>query len=165
MSWVTIEDNETLHLADSDFTLLAWVNFAEDVAGRPGRAIMGKDEGGGGNVKWIFRYWDEGVGEGRTLNWHINKPGPSIQINSKPWDADVNKWYQVGGVKDGREYTFYIDGKTHGQKEDDTDLESVSIMDEGVGADARYGSTSGCKRACPGRGSSLLSSRTAPERI
>ena len=84
-SWIDVGDDDSLSLTGSDVTILAWVSFGTEVAGRPGRAIVGRDEGGGQFNKWLFRYWDEGIGEGRTLNWHINEPGAgAIQINSSP---------------------------------------------------------------------------------
>ena len=123
------EEGEFLSLERSDCTLLAWVVFSTDVAGRPGQAIMGCDEGSGTHNKWLFRYWDEGTGAGRSLNFHINDVTlGQVQINSDPWEANTQEWYQLGVVRQDYSHTFFINGEPHGVVEDPEEFEIPEIF-------------------------------------
>jgi len=118
VSFVDAGRDESLSLSDTDFTIAAWVNMEETAAQQHG--FLGQDEGGGSKNKWIFRY---NKAQSIKLNFVAYNSGPAraAQLDSKLWEPKptANRWYQVAVVREGDDYTFYIDGKPHSMASDD----------------------------------------------
>ena len=87
-----------------DFTLEAWIyrNSAFDASWWRD-AIMGHDDGGGNNNKWIFSH------SGTSLFFHTNTTAGSAQYIQAPtgWVPTNSEWYNVVVTRSGNTYTFY----------------------------------------------------------
>ncbi len=118
VSFVDAGQDESLSLSDTDFTIAAWVNMEETDVQQHG--FLGQDEGGGSKNKWIFRY---NKAQSIKLNFvaYNSEPARAAQLDSKLWEPKpaANRWYQVAVVREGDDYTFYIDGKPHSMASDD----------------------------------------------
>ena len=114
---LSLANDTNLSLADTDFTIAVWVSLSETTGQH---AFLAKDEGPGINAKWIFYYRN-----GR-INFHINQAEPEIFLESKPWHPASNSWHQVVVTKVGNNYTFYVDGQTHGTALSNLDIPIVA---------------------------------------
>jgi hypothetical protein len=119
-SQVEVENNETLSLHKTDFTLALWLYFEKDPPkgnrGSQGFTLMAQDEGGGSTNKWIWWY------SGNGIDFHINTVGGAgvAWVDSQNWDPKLKQWYQVVLVRKGKKYTYYLDGKPFGEADSDT---------------------------------------------
>lgn len=119
---VDVENDDSLSLHKSDFTIGVWLYFEEDPPkgnrGSAGFTLLGHDEGGGSTNKWIWWYSGNGV------DFHINTAGGAgvAWVDSEPWDPKLKQWYQMVLTKEGRNYTYYLDGKPFGRVNDNVQI-------------------------------------------
>ena len=111
---VAITNDPKLSLADTDFTLALWTNYAVEppagARGSQGFTLIGHDEGGGGTNKFIW--WYSGAG----IDFHVNKPGGAgvDWIDSDPWFPELDTWYHWALVREDDHYNYYLDGDPFG---------------------------------------------------
>lgn len=119
---VEVENDDSLSLHKSDFTIGVWLYFEEDPPkgnrGSAGFTLLGHDEGGGSTNKWIWWY------SGNGIDFHINTAGGAgvAWVDSEPWDPKLKQWYQMVLTKEGRKYTYYLDGKPFGRVDDNVPI-------------------------------------------
>jgi len=116
-AWINVEDDESLDLDKTNFTIALWVNFRE----KSYAAFISKDEGLGEKNKWFLSY--KPSSKNNHIGFHINQPDKEgIWINT-PWNGETFQWYQIVLVKKGYSYIFYVDG----QKIDNVSIRPPSL--------------------------------------
>ena len=116
-AWINVEDDESLDLDKTNFTIALWVNFRE----KPYAAFISKNEGLGEKNKWFLSY--KPSSKNNHIGFHINQPDKEgIWINT-PWDGKTFQWHQIVLVKKGYNYIFYVDG----QEVDNVSIRPLSL--------------------------------------
>lgn len=105
----TVANHPSLDLHDTDFSLAIWMNFSAE----PGwYNLMAHSEGpGGGDKKWFWMF------SGGKFKFHIFNPGGELAwIDSEFFGfPELDRWYHLAFVKQGDQYTFYLDGDPFGE--------------------------------------------------
>jgi hypothetical protein len=99
---------------DTTATIETWVRFDALPSGSFA-TLVGQDEGPNEQNKWIFAYANGYDGIANATIFHINSPttGP-IWLQSNPWTPVIGQWYNLAVVKNGDQYTFYLNGMPDG---------------------------------------------------
>ena len=123
-AWINVEDDESLDLDKTNFTIALWVNFRE----KPYAAFISKNEGLGEKNKWFLSY--KPSSKNNHIGFHINQPDKEgIWINT-PWDGKTFQWHQIVLVKKEYNYIFYVDGQ---------EIDNVSIRPLSLHEIKRFG--------------------------
>ncbi|MEP7263627.1 MAG: LamG-like jellyroll fold domain-containing protein [Bacteroidota bacterium] len=108
-------------------TIETWVKFNSITPGSV-QTILSKDEGGGSTDKWIFCYHYDYFISHHGLAFHINDAGGSNQwIYSDSWLPLPKTWYHIALVKNGNQYTFYVNGTGYGTTTNATVINDVNF--------------------------------------
>lgn len=114
-SWVSIPDSPAFTLGASDFTMSLWVAL-DRTSGE--HYVMGHDDGGGPNNKWIFRLRPDTS----TFLLHVNTPQPGTAVNlGVAWGADT-QWHHLAITREGDLFKFFQDGKLLGSATNSVEL-------------------------------------------
>jgi hypothetical protein len=113
-AYVEVANHPSLNLHDTDFTMAIWINFAEEESWYD---IIAHNEAPAIDVKkWIWMF------AGGKFKFHINDRGVKIAwIDSEFFGfPELERWYHLALVKQGNQYTHYLDGEFFGEETDDT---------------------------------------------
>jgi len=79
--------------------------------------FVAQDECRGLVDKVIFRYRGD---QGRfNVVVYNSETGIVSQVNSDVWQPEENRWYQIAVVREGDDYTFWVDGEVRGDQSDE----------------------------------------------
>ena len=108
---VEVENDESFHLHETDFTLAIWINFTEE----PGTVgLIAHDNGLGAEA--LKAVWELLAGK---FVFHINNGANKVAWAQSDFfgDPELGRWYSVVLVKKGKTYTHYLDGELFGKSE------------------------------------------------
>ncbi|MGO9115084.1 MAG: LamG-like jellyroll fold domain-containing protein [Thermoguttaceae bacterium] len=98
-------------------TIETWVRF-DALPDNSFATLLGKDEGRYDQNKWIFAYARDFAGIENAICFHINSPTTGATwVQSNSWTPVIGQWYHLAVVKNGKQYTFYRDGRPDGTAE------------------------------------------------
>ncbi len=115
-AYVEVANRPSLSLHNTDFALAIWIKFSEEAGWYD---LMAHSEGGGGDDKqWIWLL------SGGKFKFHLHNRGADITwIDSDFFGfPELDRWYHLALVKQGNQYTHYLDGELFGEKMDDTPI-------------------------------------------
>ena len=98
--FVQIPSSPDLDLGTNDFSIELWAQFTS-LGGT--RALIAKDDGSGGNSKWIF-WLNNGL-----LQFQFGNSQP-ITMGSGGFQPVLNHWHHLAMTRSGSTFNFYIDG-------------------------------------------------------
>jgi hypothetical protein len=87
-----------------EFTISVWLQF-QGTAGE--RHIIGRSNGGGSQLKWIWLYRSNPSALSLLIN---NQPNTEILAARTSWPYSTNSWYHFALTKQGSTYVSYING-------------------------------------------------------
>jgi hypothetical protein len=133
-AYVEVANHPTLSLHDTDFTMAIWLNFAEEESWYD---LIAHNEAPAIDVKkWIWMF------AGGKFKFHINDRGVKIAwIDSEFFGfPELDRWYHLALVKQGNQYTHYLDGEFFGEETDDTPIpdEIDHVLTIGSGPGDRF---------------------------
>ena len=115
-AYVEVANHPSLSLHNTDFTMAVWIKFTEEAGWYD---LMAHSEGGGGDDKqWIWLL------SGGKFKFHLHNRGVDITwIDSDFFGfPELDRWYHVALVKQGNQYTHYLDGDLFGEKMNGTPI-------------------------------------------
>lgn len=113
-AYVEVANHPSLSLHNTDFTMAIWIKFTEEAGWYD---LMAHSEGGGGDDKqWIWLL------SGGKFKFHLHNRGVDITwIDSDFFGfPELDRWYHLALLKQGNQYTHYLDGELFGEEMDDT---------------------------------------------
>lgn len=113
-AYVEVANHPSLSLHDTDFAMVIWINFAEEEASYD---LLAHNEAAGIEFKkWIWMF------TGGKFAFHINDRAVKVAwIDSDFFGfPELDRWYHLALVKQGNQYTHYLDGEFFGEETDDT---------------------------------------------
>lgn len=123
--YISVPDSPVWDFGSSPFSIAMWVNFTSISSagiGAGGNALMGHNEGSGGNNKWFFSYVSDG-----TLGFHINDGGSGVFLTSPTASAvSAGIWNLFAITRDGSTYTFYENTTSLGTVSNGTVIPSIA---------------------------------------
>ncbi|UCF39035.1 MAG: LamG domain-containing protein, partial [Acidobacteriota bacterium] len=101
---VTMPDSRDWNFGTCDFSIMAWANARDLVAGIP---LVSHDEGAGDQSKWIF--WAPPWG---GLTFHINSPATSgiDLVTFYDFQPELDRWYHFAVTRKHDLFVLYVNG-------------------------------------------------------
>ncbi|MEO2005844.1 MAG: LamG domain-containing protein [Candidatus Poribacteria bacterium] len=117
-SWVSVEDDPSLHFTEgTDFTVAAWLR-TEMAAGDPPMIVAKNYQPAGVNPWWALYYANQGKSlDGSASFFMRDAGGASHHIAGGPLVND-GAWHHLTGTRLGDTITFYVDGVEVATKDD-----------------------------------------------
>ena len=115
-AYVEVANHPSLSLHNTDFTMAIWIKFTEEAGWYD---LMAHSEGGGGDDKqWIWLL------SGGKFKFHLHNRGADITWVDSDFFGfpELDRWYHLALVKQGNQYTNYLDGNLFGEKMNDTPI-------------------------------------------
>ncbi len=117
-SWVSVEDDASLHFTEgTDFTVAAWLR-TEMAAGDPPMIVAKNYQPAGVNPWWALYYANQGKSlDGSASLFLRDAGGASHHIAGGPLVND-GAWHHLAGTRLGDTIRFYVDGVEEATKDD-----------------------------------------------
>lgn len=138
--WARMWGSEKEYCVGDSFSVIFGVKFTIVQEA----SILGQDEGGGNNLKWMV-VWDSITNNNLTFHWQ-NPAGTGYQIDW-PWIPIVNTWYDICITREDSNWNLYVKGKPIGAPQTQAALVPAVNVDLHLGTEGEnwkylYGSLS-----------------------